>query len=70
MVLRQRLQDMNYALPKTDFDPYGRREISVHPNTAATGTRGAAGNYMQARTNTSNPSISLAFLPKCSLWRI
>lgn len=34
MFLWQRLQDMNYALPKTDFSLDGRREISVHPNPA------------------------------------
>lgn len=35
MFLWQRLQDMNYALPKTDFSLDGRREISVHPNPTA-----------------------------------
>lgn len=46
MFLWQRLQDMNYALPKTDSSLDGRREISVHPNPSTTGTSCSAGNYI------------------------
>lgn len=55
---------MNYALPKTDFNSYGRREISVHPNSSTTGTSCTAGNYMQSCTNITNLSISRSFLPE------
>lgn len=72
MFLWQRLQDMNYALPKTDFSLDGRREISVHPNPSTTGTSCSAGNYIHpVQTLSIWESHSLLFclsIILCWLW--